>query len=215
MAATDRALAYLGAALLGALAMGLVAWFAPPGPLQERLRSRDVETVAATVLLEARKEDRLLVHSRGFLSTVEASVSLGLPMIPDSWQQGTKKVRVPVRVGYTVDLARMAPSDLGFDRDSQTLRVRRPPVRPTLAEVDMRLVGVETRGSLVIWWKDAAEGLDQAAYDRARRAALAAADLPANRKAAAADADRLVGRMFELPLRAAGFADVKVEVVGG
>jgi len=213
----DRALGLAGAfvlgAVLGALAMGLVAWFAPPAPLEERFRYRDVETVAQTVLLEARKEEKLLVHSRGFVSTVEARVSLGIPVIPDAWQDGTKRVRVPVRVGYTIDMASMTPGDLAFDRATRTLRVRRPPVRADIAEVDLGRVAVETRGALVIWWKDAAEGLDRAAYDRARREAIAAAERDANRKAASADADRMVARILELPLRAAGFQDVQVEVV--
>lgn len=170
--------------------------------------------VAQVTLASYRQEDKLVVHSETFNSRVVSRTQLlDLPAwVPEWFLAGQKTFLIPATVGYAVPLSEMADTDLSWDEEARTLTVRRPQVLPQAPQPEMRAVGVTVRGELVILLRDAQAQMDQKLLAEGMAAVSREARKAEAMGRAERDADIVLARLFERPLRAAGYPEARVIV---
>jgi hypothetical protein len=186
--------------LLFIVAFALAAWFA-----WKAFGPEDLGDPLATSLTALEKQNKLTVFSAQ-LSPVVAS--------EDSRFFGTVKSRqiavIPARVDYTVDLSQMGKSRLAWNAATQTMDVQLPALtvgRPNLDEARAQYL---REG---VWITNSAQ--DKLTRDNTRLAeqqAVRQAANPVLMDLARAAARRAVGQNLAIPLRVAGYGDVKVAV---
>jgi hypothetical protein len=117
---------------------------------------------------------------------------------------------LPGDVRYELDMSKLQPNDVNWDKSSRTLTVRLPEIEVAGPDVDIRQVKQYGNGGVLSSFTNADEQLDQANRDQAvqdlRKQATAAVPMQLARQSARA----AVERSFAMPLLAAGFKDVKV-----
>jgi hypothetical protein len=160
------------------------------------------ETIASASLQSMRAQNRLNVFAARYVSVTSSRTSrFGF--------SAERTLILPGDVRYEVDLAKLQPKDVRWDAGTKTLRVRIPDLEIAGPDVDLASAR-EYGGGVLAVVSDA-----DARLDTANRAA-AVADL---RKQASAqtpmrlarDAARAaIERSFAMPLKAAGYDDVKV-----
>lgn len=193
------------------LAAGVAGyWLAPTDPLDTEVKQAGVfttdthRTLSATVE-SLRAESRLLVYSYRGAVRVEAERSALL------FLGGHQKLTVPATVGYHVDLSDLSLDDLHFDERSQSVTVTLPPL--VMGDVAFQPEEAEAiNGGILTWSQWQVDELSRANYENARRAFAAQAQSPAIVDAARREAKEAVAALFELPLRASGQPNVRVEV---
>lgn len=214
---------WIGGFLAGALGVAAWAWVAPPELLVERVVQANCDcpgplVVARAALQEQKREQQLLVSSIRFDASAvseEPLFSARPDGVPDLlWQLISTRtsVKVPVTIDYVVDLGAMGDADLQWDEAAGTLTVRRPAVSLRGPQIAGIAAKVEVSNGFVLWISGAEEKLTETALAALTANAEAAARREKPMAEANADADRALARTFELPLRAAGFADAKVVV---
>jgi hypothetical protein len=186
--------------LLFIVVLALAVWFA-----WKAFGPEDLGDPLATSLTALEKQDKLTVFSAQ-LSPVVAS--------EDSRFFGTVKSRqiavIPARVDYTVDLSQMGKSRLAWNAATQTMDVQLPALtvgRPNLDEARAQYL---REG---VWITNSAQ--DKLTRDNTRLAeqqAVRQAANPVLMDLARAAARQAVGQNLAIPLRVAGYGDVKVEV---
>lgn len=192
----------VGAAVVLALLLGLLIggalggfgnWFGGAKP----------ESIATASLESMRAQNRLNVFAARYVSVTTSRVGrFGL--------SAERTLILPGSVRYEVDLASLGQDDVRWDEGSRTLTVRIPEIEIAGPEVDLAAAREYGGGGLIGAITNARPQLDQA------NRAAAVADL--RKQAAAATPMRLaresarqaIARSFAMPLRAAGFEDVKV-----
>ncbi len=119
---------------------------------------------------------------------------------------------VPATVHYAVDFSRMQPSDLSWDADTQTLKVRRPPVQPMEAAIEWEKADIYGDAGLITAVTEVRQRLE--ADNRAKAPAVFRAQARATDLMRLADeaADDAIRSLFLMPLLAAGHSDAKVIV---
>lgn len=191
-----------GAAVVIALLLGLLIggalggfgkWFGGAKP----------ETIATASLESMRAQNRLNVFAARYVSVTTSKVSrFGL--------SAERTLILPGNVRYEVDLASLEQDDVRWDEGARTLNIKIPEIEIAGPEVDLNAAREYGGGGLVGALTNARAQLDQA------NRAAAVADL---RKQASAttpmrlareSARQAIARSFAMPLRAAGFDDVKV-----
>lgn len=174
--------------------------------VREALFGPPPEAVISATLSTLRREEQLVVLSVGLLGTV-ASRQDGLI--------GTarKTMLVPGVVRYALDLSALSERDLAWNAETQTLTVRRPPLRLLGPEIDPARIQEFREIGLLPGLMGAEARLDEANRAKAREAVLQGARTPELVRQANEAGDAALARAFELPLHAAGFAQVRVEVV--
>lgn len=214
---------WIGGFVAGALGIAAWGWVAPPQPLIDRVLDANCDcpgplVVARAALKEQKREQQLLVSSIVFDASAVTEEPLfmarpeGLPDLLWELISTRKSVRVPVTIDYVVDLGAMTDTDLAWDEASATLTVRRPKVTVRGPQVAGIAAKVEVSNGFVLWVSGAEAKLTETALAALTANAEAAARGEKPMAKAASDADRALARTFELPLRAAGFADAKVVV---
>ena len=181
----------LGLALGGAGLVGSL--FGGPNP----------KAIATSSLESMRAQNRLVVFVARYVSVTSASQSrLGLST--------ERTLILPGDVRYELDLSKLSQDDVKWDSGSNTLNVRLPDVEIAGPDVDLAKAREYGSGGLLATFTNAEQSLDQA--NRAK----AVADLREQAKGevpmrlARQAARQAVERSFALPLKAAGFSEVKV-----
>jgi hypothetical protein len=117
---------------------------------------------------------------------------------------------LPGNVRYELDLSKLQPSDVSWDKATKTLRVQMPEIEVAGPDVDINSVKEYGGGGVLSALTNANQQLDQTNRDRAvrdlRGQATAAVPMQLARQAARV----AIERSFAMPLLAAGFNDVKV-----
>lgn len=159
----------------------------------------------ATSLIAFEEQNRLTVFSAQ-LSPVVAS--------EDSRLFGALKSRqvavIPARVDYSIDLSRIEAQRLNWNPQNETLTVQLPPVRVGVPNLDEARAQYLREG---VWiTREAQDKLTRANTRLAEQQAMEAAANPSLMKLAQEAGRTAVRQNLAIPLRVAGFGDVKVEV---
>ena len=159
----------------------------------------------ATSLIAFEEQNRLTVFSAQ-LSPVVAS--------EDSRLFGALKSRqvavIPARVDYSIDLSRIEARRLNWNPQNETLTVQLPPVRVGVPNLDEANAQYLREG---VWiTREAQDKLTRANTRLAEQQAMEAAANPSLMKLAQESGRTAVRQNLAIPLRVAGFGDVKVEV---
>ena len=163
----------------------------------------DPETIATSSLQSMRAQNRLTVFVARYVTVTTARQSrLGF--------SAERTLILPGLVRYEVDLSKLQPNDVEWNGDSNTLRVRIPDIEIAGPEVDLAAAREYGDGELLTTIFGGEEKLEQA------NRAAAVADLRKQARAempmtlARQSARAAIERSFAMPLKAAGFEDVKV-----
>jgi hypothetical protein len=195
---------WLGLAGAGALIVGLLvggalnlgSWL---------FGGANAETVATSALQSMRAQNRLVPFVARYVAVVSSSQSRLGGLVSTE-----RTLVLPGDVRYELDLAKLRPKDVSWDKGSKTLTVTLPEIEIAGPEVDLKAAREYGAGGVLTVVTDAENQLDQ--LNRAR----AVADLRTQAQGAvpmrlARDAGRqAVERSFALPLQAAGFTGAKV-----
>ncbi|WP_260482266.1 DUF4230 domain-containing protein [Sphingomicrobium flavum] len=169
-------------------------------------RGPDPETIAATSLEAMQAQNRLVPFSARFVSVVTSRQQrLG------GLLEAERTLILPGTARYELDMAKIGANDVRWDEASRTLSVTMPEIEIAGPEVDLEaareygesgVLGVVTDTDALL-----TRANQQGAIKDLRKQAASAVPLNLAREAAR-DAVR---RNFELPLRAAGIDNVRVE----
>ncbi len=163
----------------------------------------DPKTIASSSLESMRAQNRLVTFVARYVSVTSSRQSrFGL--------SAERTLILPGNVRYEVDLSKLTERDVRWDAGSQTLSVRMPEIEIAGPEVDLAAAREYGNGRVLTTIFGGEQRLNEA------NRAAAVADL---RKQAQAEvpmrlarnsARQAIERSFSLPLKAAGFEDVKV-----
>lgn len=160
-------------------------------------RGADPETIVSASLQSMREQNRLVPFTARYVAVVTSEQRrFGLA--------ARKTLIMPGTVRYELDLARLTPASLAWDRASRTLRVELPPIELAGPEVDLAATREYDQGGVLMALTDAESALDRANRTRGQDALLVQARAPAMMRIARDAAKRAVERSFALPLGAAG-----------
>lgn len=173
--------------------------------LADRLFGSNPKTIATASLESMRAQNRLSVFAARYVSVVSShQQKLGGLLNYD------RTLILPGDVRYELDMSKLQPKDVDWDKSSRTLTVRLPEIEVAGPDVDIRTVKQYGSNGVLSSLTNANEQLDQANRDRAvqdlRKQATAAVPMQLARQSART----AVERSFAMPLLAAGFKDVKV-----
>ncbi|TPE59246.1 DUF4230 domain-containing protein [Sandaracinobacter neustonicus] len=205
-----RLLSIIGALALIGVALGLAA-----GPERRQQACISIglcerPDFLGAMLVSVQKQQKLLVLTARLVLPVSSARDTTFGSITVATTRQT--AILPATVNYVVDLSALKSSDLNWDRETETLRVQRPPVRPMPASIDWgQAQTFEDSG-----WQTALTGVSaNLKRDNEQKApGQFAAQAGAKDLLAMADhaADQALETSFRMPLVAAGFTDAKVIV---
>ena len=186
------------ALVVAALAIGLIV-----GLTRNVFGGPNPTTIASASLESMRAQNRLVAFVARYVSVTTSRTSqFGL--------SSERTLILPGDVRYELDLSKLQPGDVQWDKSSETLRVRLPEVEIAGPEVDLAKAREYGAGGILSAITNNQPQLDQA--NRARAVAdlrqQAAAEVPM--KLAREAARQAVQRSFAMPLMAAGFKNAKV-----
>ncbi|HVL77905.1 MAG TPA: DUF4230 domain-containing protein [Sphingomicrobium sp.] len=191
--------------LIGAIVVALLIGLLIGGAgIADRLFGASNPRAIATSSLESmRAQNRLVPFVARYVSVTTArQTRLGLST--------ERTLILPGDVRYELDLSRMTEDDVRWDARSRTLSVRLPDIEIAGPEVDLSSAREYGSGGILAALTDAETVLDRAnraaAVEDLRKQAQAEVPMRLARDAAR----RAIERSFALPLRAAGFDDVRV-----
>jgi hypothetical protein len=161
------------------------------------------ETIANASLESMRAQNRLNVFAARYVSVTTSKVNrFGM--------SAERTLILPGQVRYEVDLASLDQKDVSWNEETKTLNIRIPEIEIAGPEVDIAAAREYGGGGLIGAITNAKSQLDQA------NRAAAVADLrkqaaaPTPMRLARESARQAIERSFAMPLRAAGYEDVKV-----
>ena len=191
-------------ALVVALVLGLLLgmW---TGVADRIFGGPNPRTIATASLESMRAQNRLTVFAARYVSVVTSQEQkLGVLFSTQ------RTLILPGDVRYELDLSKLQPKDVSWDKSTSTLRVQLPEIDVAGPDVDINSVKEYGGGGVLSVLTNASQQLDQANRDRAvqdlRKQATAAVPMRLARQSARA----AIERSFAMPLLAAGFRDVKV-----
>src|SRR5690242_1812295 len=161
------------------------------------------KTIASASLESMRAQNRLIVFTARYVSVTTSTQSqLGF--------SAKRTLILPGDVRYELDLSKLQPKDVTWDKSSSTLKVRLPEIEIAGPDVDLSAAQEYGAGGILSALTNANQQLDSANRAKAvadlRQQAQGAVPMRLARQAARA----AIERSFALPLIAAGFKDVKV-----
>lgn len=162
-------------------------------------------TIATESLESMRAENRLTVFAARYVSvTTSAEQRFG------GLFNSQRTLILPGNVRYELDLSKLQPSDVTWDKPTNTLHVKMPEIEVAGPDVDINAVKQYGGSGVLSALTNANQQLDQANRDKAvqglRKQATAAVPMQLARQSARV----AIERSFAMPLAAAGFKDVKV-----
>jgi len=179
--------------LLG-ISTGVASWlFGGPNP----------KTIATASLESMRAQNRLIAFTARYVSvTTSAQSQFGL--------SARRTLILPGDVRYELDLSKLQPKDVSWDKATSTLKVRLPEIEIAGPDVDLTAAQEYGAGGILSALTNANQQLDSANRAKAvadlRQQAQGAVQMRLARQAARA----AIERSFAMPLVAAGFKDAKV-----
>jgi len=179
--------------LLG-ISTGVASWlFGGPNP----------KTIATASLESMRAQNRLIAFTARYVSvTTSAQSQFGL--------SAKRTLILPGDVRYELDLSKLQPKDVSWDKATSTLKVRLPEIEIAGPDVDLTAAQEYGAGGILSALTNANQQLDSANRAKAvadlRQQAQGAVQMRLARQAARA----AIERSFAMPLVAAGFKDAKV-----
>ena len=161
------------------------------------------KTIASASLESMRAQNRLIAFVARYVSvTTSESSRFGF--------SAKRTLILPGDVRYELDLSKLQPSDVTWDKATSTLRVRLPEIEIAGPDVDLASAQEYGAGGVLSALTNANQQLDSANRARAvadlRKQAQGAVQMRLAHQAARA----AVERSFAMPLIAAGFNDAKV-----
>ncbi len=163
------------------------------------------KTIATESLQAMRAENRLSVFAARYVSVVTSSEQrLG------GLLSSQRTLILPGNVRYELDLSKLQPSDVSWEKGTNTLRVRMPEIEVAGPDVDINSVKEYGGGGVLSSLTNANQQLDQTNRDRAVRDLRGQATAKVPMQLARQAARVAIERSFAMPLLAAGFKDVKV-----
>jgi Protein of unknown function (DUF4230) len=185
-----------------ALVLGLLlgAW---TGIADRILGGPSPKTIASASLESMRAQNRLIAFTARYVSVTTSEESrLGL--------SAKRTLILPGDVRYELDLSKLEPGGVSWNKSTKTLRVELPEVEIAGPDVDLSAVQEYGQGGILSVITNANQQLDAANRAKAvsdlRKQALGAVQMRLARQAARV----AIERSFAMPLLAAGFKDVKV-----
>jgi hypothetical protein len=162
-------------------------------------------TIATASLESMRAQNRLTVFAARYVSVVTSSEQRLGGLVSSQ-----RTLILPGDVRYQLDLSKLQPTDVTWDKSTDTLKVNLPEVDVAGPDVDINAVKEYGGSGVLSALTDANQQLDQNNRARAvadlRKQATAAVPMQLARQSAR----QAVERSFAMPLLAAGFKDVKV-----
>jgi hypothetical protein len=163
----------------------------------------DPQTIASSSLESMRAQNRLVAFVARYVSVTSSRQSrFGL--------SAERTLILPGDVRYEVDLAKLQPEDVRWDKATNTLHVRLPDIEIAGPEVDLAASREYGEGGLLTALTNAEGVLDKAnqagAVADLRKQAMAEVPMRLARDAARS----AIERSFAMPLKAAGIGDARV-----
>ena len=161
------------------------------------------KTIASASLESMRAQNRLIAFTARYVSVTTSTQSqLGF--------SAKRTLILPGDVRYELDLSKLQPKDVTWDKSTNTLRVRLPEIEIAGPDVDLSAAQEYGAGGILSALTNANQQLDSANRAKAvadlRQQAQGAVQMRLARQAARA----AIERSFAMPLVAAGFKDAKV-----
>jgi hypothetical protein len=192
------------AAIAAALLLGLLVGIAS-GVADRIFGGPDPETIASSSLESMRAQNRLNVFAARYVSVVSSRQDRLGGLV-----SAERTLILPGDVRYEVDLSKLQPEDVRWDAASSTLSVRIPDIEIAGPEVDLSAAREYGSGGVLSALTDTEEKLDSTNRARAVAELRAQASGEVPMRLARQSARQAIERSFAMPLRAAGFDDVKV-----
>ena len=165
------------------------------------------ETIATASLESMRAQNRLVAFTARYVSVVTSEQNRLGGLV-----NSERTLILPGDVRYEVDLSKLEPGDVSWDKASHTLRVELPEIETAGPDVDLNAIREYGGGGVLSALTNDNRQLDQANRARAvadlRKQATAAVPMRLAHEAART----AIERSFAMPLVAAGFKDAKVVV---
>ncbi len=185
--------------LLFIVVLALAAWLA-----WKAFGPKNLGDPLATSLVALEKQDKLTVFSAQ-LSPVVASEDSRLLGVLKSRQVAV----IPARVDYTLDLSKMDKSRLAWNGETHTMDVQLPPLTVGRPNLDEGRAQYLREG---VWITNAAQDtLTRKNTQLAEQQAVQQARNPVLMDLARSAAKQAVEQNLSIPLKVAGYGDVKVE----
>src|SRR3954452_17758702 len=161
------------------------------------------KTIATASLESMRAQNRLIAFTARYVSvTTSTENQFGF--------SAKRTLILPGDVRYELDLSKLQPSDVTWDKATTTLRVKLPEIQIAGTDVDLASAQEYGQGGILSALTNANQQLDSANRAKAvadlRQQAQGAVQMRLARQAARA----AIERSFAMPLVAAGFKDAKV-----
>jgi hypothetical protein len=192
------ALAAIAIALLLGIMLGLT------GGIADRIfGGAKPETIATASLESMRAQNRLIAFVARYVSVTTSTES----------QFGFSAKRtliLPGDVRYELDLSKLQPGDVSWDKSTSTLHVKLPEIEIAGPDVDLTAAQEYGAGGVLSAITNADQNLDQANRAKAVTDLRKQAAAPVPMRLAHQAARLAIERSFAMPLMAAGFKDVKV-----
>ncbi len=158
-----------------------------------------------TTLVSFEKQNRLVVFTAEFAPVVASKDSRFFGAL-----QSRQIAVIPARVDYSIDFSQMDRSRLTWNEETQTMGVRLPALELSKPNLDEARARYMREG---IWiTRDAEDDLSRNNTQIAEREALESARSPALMELARASARSAVQQNIAVPLAAAGFRGITVDV---
>ncbi len=185
-----------------ALALGLLLGITT-GIADRIFGGPDAKTNATSSLESMRAQNRLIAFTARYVSVTTTEESrLGF--------SAKRTLILPGDVRYELDLSKLQPGDVTWDKSTSTLHVKLPEIEIAGPDVDLASAQEYGQGGILSAFTNANQQLDSTNRAKAvadlRQQALAAVPMRLARQAARA----AIERSFAMPLVAAGFKDAKV-----
>lgn len=165
----------------------------------------DPETIATASLESMRAQNRLIAFTARYVSVVSSEQDRFGGLVSSQ-----RTLILPGDVRYELDLSKLEPGDVSWDKSSQTLRVELPEIETAGPDIDLNSIREYGGGGMLSALTNDSHQLDQANRARAvtdlRKQATAAVPMRLAHEAART----AIERSFAMPLVAAGFKDAKV-----
>ena len=158
-----------------------------------------------TTLVSFEKQNRLVVFTAEFAPVVSSKDSRFFGAL-----QSRQVAVIPARVDYSVDLSEVDRSRLSWNAETQTMDVRLPALRLSKPNLDEARARYMREGLWIT--RDAEDDLSRNNTEIAEREALKSARSPALMELARASARAAVQQNIAVPLAAAGYRGITVDV---
>ncbi len=201
----------LGLAAGAAIMFGVGYWAAPREILDEEVKeskifgTKETKRVLDATVTSLRSENKLVVYS--YTGNVRVKVDR-------EWLWGllggNQELSIPATVDYQVDLSSLDDRNVRYDEEARKVMIYLPKMQlGSIAFQPERATAIN--GGLLTFDQDVVDELTKLNYANARKAFTAQAQQPTLVGAAKAQAVRNIVTYFEVPLRAVGVEDVRVE----